>query len=68
MIAEADSDGESPIVQVGDKVLRQRAAEIPLDEISGAAIKDLIAQPGDALVKVPGVGIAAPQIGVHYAS
>src|SRR5947209_2327441 len=64
MTAEIDDTEESPIVQVGDEVLRQRAVEIPLDEISGTAIKDLIAQLRDALVKVPGVGVAAPQIGV----
>jgi peptide deformylase len=53
-----------PIVQVGDKVLRHRAAEVPRSEIGGERIKNLIAALRETLAKTPGVGVAAPQIGV----
>lgn len=45
-------------------MLRRRAAEVPIDEIAGVGITNLIAALREALVKVPGVGVAAPQIGV----
>jgi peptide deformylase len=53
-----------PIVQTGDEVLRRRASEVPLADIGGAEAEELIAALHAALAETPGVGVAAPQIGV----
>jgi peptide deformylase len=53
-----------PIVQVGDPVLRSRAAEVPPDRIETPEIRDLVATMTAAMRAAPGVGLAAPQIGV----
>jgi peptide deformylase len=50
-----------PIVQVGDPVLRARAAAITPDQLPGLA--PLIDQMRDTMRAAPGVGLAAPQIG-----
>ena len=50
-----------PIRITGDPVLHQRATEV--EEIS-PEIKDLIADMFDTMDKAPGVGLAAPQVGV----
>ena len=53
-----------PIVQAGDPVLRHRATPVDHDQIGSRAVQELIAALHRALVETPGVGIAAPQIGV----
>jgi len=52
------------IVQVGDAVLRQRARALTRKEIATAAIAELIENMRETMRAAPGVGLAAPQIGV----
>jgi peptide deformylase len=52
------------IVQVGDAVLRRRARPLTPEEISSAAIAELIESMKETMRAAPGVGLAAPQIGV----
>jgi peptide deformylase len=52
------------IVQVGDPVLRQRARELTPEEISSLEVKSLIELMRDTMRDTPGVGLAAPQVGV----
>ena len=49
-----------PIVQVGDPVLRAEAAAVP----DVAALAELIAEMRDTMRAAPGVGLAAPQVGL----
>jgi len=51
------------IVQVGDPVLRRRARELSLEEITSPEIQDLIEMMKVTMRAAPGVGLAAPQIG-----
>lgn len=53
-----------PIVQAGTPVLRARAQEVPVEEIGTPAFQKLVADMIDAMRAAPGVGLAAPQIGV----
>jgi peptide deformylase len=52
------------ICQVGEVVLRRRARELTPDEIISAPIQELIASMFETLRAAPGVGLAAPQIGL----
>jgi peptide deformylase len=52
------------IVQVGEPVLRLKARSISHDEILGSPVQDLINSMRNAMRDAPGVGLAAPQIGV----
>lgn len=52
------------IVQTGAEVLRQRAVEVPLEEIPTPQFQALIARMFEAMRNAPGVGLAAPQLGV----
>lgn len=53
------------IVQKDDPILRQKAAEVPIADISSPKIRAIIADMKKALVgEKDGVAIAAPQIGV----
>lgn len=53
-----------PIVKRPDRILRKKAAEIAVADISSAAIQKLIADMKETLKQTPdGVGLAAPQIG-----
>jgi peptide deformylase len=52
------------IVQAGDPVLRAQAALVPSDEIDTAAFRELVAAMVAVMRAAPGVGLAAPQIGV----
>jgi len=61
---ENDNSGRPTIVQTGDPVLRQRARELSLDEIRGGEIQRLVLYMRDAMRAAPGVGLAAPQIGL----
>jgi peptide deformylase len=52
------------IVQVGDPVLRQRARDLTADEIRGESIQQLVAHMKETMRDAPGVGLAAPQVGM----
>ena len=52
------------IVQVGSPVLRQQARALSVAEIASSEIQKLIVTMRDAVRAAPGVGLAAPQIGV----
>lgn len=52
------------IVQVGDPVLRQPARLLAPNEIRSDTIRKLIADMRETMYAAPGVGLAAPQIGL----
>lgn len=52
------------IVQTGDPVLRARAAEVAPERIPSTEIQGLVARMIAAMRSAPGVGLAAPQLGV----
>ena len=52
------------IVQIGEEVLRRPANELSRDEILSAKIQELIEHMRDTMRNAPGVGLAAPQVGV----
>lgn len=52
------------IVQIGDPVLRQKAKEVPVSDITSPEVQDVIKRMKDTLRETAhGVAIAAPQIG-----
>ena len=55
---------EIPIVQTGNPVLRARAKDVPVEQIGTPEFQKLIARMTEAMRKAPGVGLAAPQLGV----
>lgn len=52
------------IVQTGDPVLRKKGRALTKEEIGSPAIQQLIVLMRDAMREAPGVGLAAPQVGV----
>jgi peptide deformylase len=52
------------IVQTGDPVLRTQSRPLTKEEIASPAIQQLIELMRDTMREAPGVGLAAPQIGV----
>lgn len=52
------------ICQAGELVLRRQARELTPDEIVSAPIQELIASMFETMRAAPGVGLAAPQIGL----
>lgn len=52
------------IVQVGEPVLRQRAKPLSSEEIRSDAIRKLIDDMRETMHDAPGVGLAAPQVGL----
>ena len=52
------------ILQTGEPVLRQAARALTVEEIAHPAIQELIAHMRDTMRDAPGVGLAAPQIGL----
>ncbi len=54
----------SLIVQVGTPALRQRAAEVPPEKIASPEVQALITHMIAAMRDAPGVGLAAPQLGL----
>jgi len=52
------------IVQAGDPVLRKQSRPLTKEEIASPSIKQLIELMREAMREAPGVGLAAPQIGV----
>jgi peptide deformylase len=53
-----------PIAQVGNSILRKRAKAVPLELITTKTVQKLIDTMIKAMREAPGVGLAAPQIGV----
>ncbi len=60
----ASSENPPPIVQVGAAVLRQRALDVPHAWFGASAVLKLVEIMVDVMRNAPGVGLAAPQIGV----
>ena len=52
------------IVQAGNPVLRKQARELTKDEITSPSIQQLIELMRETMHEAPGVGLAAPQIGL----
>jgi peptide deformylase len=52
------------IVQAGDPVLRGPAREVTVDELHSAAFRELIEFMRETMQDAPGVGLAAPQVGL----
>jgi peptide deformylase len=52
------------IWQAGEAVLRRKARALLRDEILGSYVQDLIESMRDTMRNTPGVGLAAPQIGL----
>jgi peptide deformylase len=52
------------IVQVGEPVLRQKARTLTPQEIRSVQIQELIAHMRETMQDAPGVGLAAPQVGL----
>ncbi|ATB47731.1 peptide deformylase [Corallococcus macrosporus] len=52
------------IVQAGDPVLRRKARDLTPEEIASPEIARLIEQMRDTMRDAPGVGLAAPQVGI----
>ncbi|MFO0679203.1 MAG: peptide deformylase [Polyangiaceae bacterium] len=53
-----------PVVQAGGPVLRKRAAEVPRDFLATSEFRELVHRMISTMRAAPGVGLAAPQIGV----
>ena len=55
----------SPIVQSGDPVLREKAKDVPLAEISSRQVKNILSRMANALeAEQDGVALAAPQLSI----
>jgi len=52
------------IVQAGHPALRAAAAPVPAEMLGSRRLRDLVATMTEVMRKAPGVGLAAPQIGV----
>jgi peptide deformylase len=55
-----------PVVQIGDPVLRSPATEVPPEMIATADFQALVQRMIATMRAAPGVGLAAPQIGVPW--
>ncbi len=53
-----------PIIQLGDVVLRHPGRDLTPAEIRSTEIQQLIERMRDTMRKAPGVGLAAPQVGI----
>jgi len=60
----ASSPRASSIVQAGATVLRQRAIEVSAEQLGSTALRSLVDIMVEVMREAPGVGLAAPQIGV----
>ncbi len=56
----------TPIVQTGAPVLRSRASEVPAEKIPTPEFQALVRTMIETMRAAPGVGLAAPQIGVPW--
>jgi peptide deformylase len=50
--------------QVGEPILREKARPVSREELQSSPVQDLISSMRETLRDAPGVGLAAPQIGV----
>ncbi len=57
---------ENPIVQTGAPVLRAKAQDVPVEQIATPEFQALLSRMIDTMRQAPGVGLAAPQIGVPW--
>lgn len=57
---------EAPIVQVGDPVLRARAKDVPVEQLGTPELGALLEKMVAAMRAAPGVGLAAPQLGIPW--
>ena len=55
---------DTPIVQTGAEVLRLRAQPVSPEELASPDFQALVGRMADAMRAAPGVGLAAPQLGV----
>jgi peptide deformylase len=55
-----------PIVQAGAPVLRARAEDVPPETITTPRFQELVKTMIETMRKAPGVGLAAPQIGIPW--
>lgn len=55
---------DTPIVQTGAEVLRLRAQPVTPEQLASPDFQALVARMVDAMRAAPGVGLAAPQLGV----
>ena len=53
-----------PIVQLGDPVLRRPARDVTKAELADPKMKELLAAMKETMRRAPGVGLAAPQVGL----
>jgi len=53
------------IVQTGNPVLRKKARQLAIEEIRSDIVQDIIVCMRDTMRKAPGIGLAAPQIGLQ---
>lgn len=56
----------APIVQAGTPVLRARAEDVPIERIATPELQDLFKTMIATMRAAPGVGLAAPQIGIPW--
>lgn len=56
---------QQPIVQIGEPVLRKPTRSLSVEEIKSKPIQDLIETMKETMRSAPGVGLAAPQIGIN---
>jgi len=54
------------VLQAGAAVLRQQARPLTPEEVRGPAIQQLIEHMRETMREAPGVGLAAPQVGVPF--
>jgi peptide deformylase len=52
------------IVQLGDPVLRQQARQLSVEELRSEPIQELVEFMRETMRDAPGVGLAAPQVGI----
>jgi peptide deformylase len=62
--ARIENHVKHEIVQVGNPVLRQLARPLSVAEITGKEIQNLIESMHACMKEAPGVGLAAPQVGL----
>ena len=56
--------GKLDIVRAGSAVLRMRSAEVAPEELGSKGLRELVKNMVEAMRRAPGVGLAAPQLGV----
>ncbi len=65
-VARSEGGSVAEIVQTGAPVLRSRAEEVPAEKIPTPEFQALIQTMVETMRDAPGVGLAAPQIGIPW--